>query len=235
MLWNRIKDKLLIIDRSLDETLNLITQILNRNIRNDINELYAACFTENDDLVQNWRGYGEQGEGFALGFSKEIFDGIQEQCPFPNATADKSTGWGKVHYDIYNNNELDEILIKQCCEILNNSQDFESPLLVYETLKSYSPFIKNPTFKDEREIRIVCYAGAIGRDSFSSSVVKFDSLDTSHCSIGWLGKGKCALKKIIIGPSNGKEKANIKDDLEKNGIVADIEIVKSACSYNMQK
>lgn len=231
-IWSRVKNKLLIIDGSLGEILNQITQILNINIRNDINEPYAVCFTENDDLVQNWCEYGDRGKGVALGFSRDIFEGIQNDYPFPNDTADMSVGWQKIYYDNGGNKDFDEQLTLRCLDILKANQDFLGPLSVYKTLKSYSAFIKNYTFKDEREIRIVCYVGAIGKNNLQSSVIKFNETSSPpHCSIFWVKENRCALKRVIIGANNKSTKQDVLKLLDRYGVIADIQIEKSACSY----
>ena len=45
------------------------------NLKTQLNYLFPsytpfiACFCEQDDLLSQWRGYGNQGEGLAIGFS----------------------------------------------------------------------------------------------------------------------------------------------------------------------
>ena len=106
----------------------------------------------NKDLAQNWNEYGDMSRGVAIGFSEELLSGIQHDMPHPSADFNNSIGWNQVYYD---SEELSRQFIPLFVDVLRNSP--LGWLTVRTTLKHYSAFIKNPTFKDEREVRIVYY------------------------------------------------------------------------------
>jgi hypothetical protein len=68
--------------------------LLNRNM---IRPIYLACFCEDDNLLSQWRAYGQSG-GYSLGFTvppNVVFAG-QGFKPEPNTYTSK---WAKVEYD----------------------------------------------------------------------------------------------------------------------------------------
>ena len=81
--------------------------LLNRNM---IRPIYLACFCEDDNLLSQWRTYGQSG-GYSLGFGvpPNIAFAGQGFKPEPNTYTSK---WARVEYD---RNEQ----VKKCIAILN--------------------------------------------------------------------------------------------------------------------
>ena len=67
--------------------------------------------------------------------------------------------YSSLQFDMvfYDENNLSEQFIPLFVEVLRNSPSALGWLTVRTTLKHYSAFIKNPTFRDEKEVRIVFY------------------------------------------------------------------------------
>ena len=158
---------------------------------------YGVCLSKNRDLSQNWNEYGDYGCGVCLNFSKELFIGIEKKIPFPNSSFDDSIGWKEVMYS--RNNLVKEFTILFTDE-LKNDLSVTGWLTVKNTLKLYSAFIKNPTFIDEREVRIVYYPNKMHTNGGKTELEKCIDSDFSHCSLPWLKlDGRCALKEVIVG------------------------------------
>lgn len=190
---------------------------------------YGVCLSVNKDLAQNWNEYGDMSRGVAIGFSEELLSGIQHDMPHPSADFNNSIGWNQVYYD---SEELSRQFIPLFVDVLRNSP--LGWLTVRTTLKHYSAFIKNPTFKDEREVRIVYYPS---KDHDQSLNLDFSGLEMEpipHCTLPWLRTNDvCALKEIIVGTNCSYTEEDIRNLLVENGINNNISIKKSEYSYRI--
>lgn len=92
-------------------------------------------------------------------------------------------------------------------------------MTVRTTLKHYSAFIKNPTFQDEREVRIVYYPHKTHDvDSVSEISIHLDD-QIPHCALPWAkSNGTWAIKEIIIGTNCKYTENEIKKMLIKHNI-----------------
>lgn len=186
----------------------------------------------NRDLAQNWNEYGEMSNGVALGFSKDLMIGINHTMPHPNANTNMSLGWNQVYYDRDDlSNAFSQIFIEEL-----HSNPIIGWLNVRKTLKCYSAFIKNPTFRDEREVRIVFYPNKNVEKATDSEISELISEPIPHCSLPWIkSNGVCGLKEIIIGTNCKYKKEDIKKMLYENEIKSEINIVKSEYPYRISK
>ena len=66
-------------DFAFRATENLLTK--KAHIVKDIKS-FLACFSEADDLLSQWRGYGNNGRGMAIGFNAELFRGFVNNSYF---------------------------------------------------------------------------------------------------------------------------------------------------------
>lgn len=198
------------------------------------NQLLCACLTENRDLAQNWNEYGDHGNGFALGFSQDLFCNIRNDVPFSTSLYEASIGYSKVYYE-------DDMLVKQLTEVIIQAFKLKCGcppyLTVLKTLISCSAIIKNPTYKDEREIRIIYYVDDLGKEGENASeITELEKSPIVHCSLPWVkSDGLCALREIIIGRNSGVTKEEVQKILNQNAINQSISIVESEYSYQQSK
>lgn len=238
IIWPRISEKLAdeIVDRSkARELLNILDNQLRLEssvIRNGDEIPYGVCLSINRDLSQNWNEYGERGEGICLGFSEKLFAGIEKKMPHPNKEFQSSIGWEQIIYD--RDNIADEF-VPVFAEILNNASNAMGWLTVRTTLKHYSAFIKNPTFKDEREVRIIYYPNESHTFDSITGLKSYVDADLPHCSLPWIkSNGECSLKEVIVGSNCIHNCEDIKSLLLKKGI-KDVNVTKSKYSYRASK
>ena len=238
IIWDKIKND---VEKGIKDLPNhkAIMDSLNKQIETDLimsiegdETPYGVCLSQNRDLAQNWNEYGDMSRGVALGFSEELLAGISYELPHPNADINRALGWNPVYYDENGlSNEFTKIFIKEI-----HSNPVLGWLNVRKTLKCYSAFIKNPTFKDEKEVRIVFYPNDIVQGKSDSEISGLDKNKIPHCSLPWLkSSGACALKEIIIGTNCEYTKEDIIKMLAKNGIKSEINIVKSEYPYRISK
>lgn len=124
----------------------------------DINKAipFVFCMSEEKDLLSQWRSYGGDGAGVAIGFNKEMFPKV-EGVPGRNISPDMNTGLCQAVYcghgdvdalvqEIFNSGYKDAVGVDKEKPWLH---DF--PLLVSRV----SPVLKNKSFREEREWRLV--------------------------------------------------------------------------------
>lgn len=117
---------------------------------------YAVCFSTNGDLLSQWRGYANNGNGVALGFNTSYFK------PF-TSTEKKFIEFRKVDYSEklltapimeYLESNFRDIFLKE--KIIPS--DYESVLSQLLTKAVYSSvFFKHPAFEEEGEFRLVYF------------------------------------------------------------------------------
>ena len=234
IIWPKIKNGLAnrIVDSSKTQD---VLNILDNQFRlesyvslNGDETPYGICLSLNRDLSQNWNEYGAYGKGICLGFSLELFNGIERQIPHPNAFFKPSIGWEQV---IYDRDNLADKFVPLFAEILNNDSTAMGWLTIRTTLKHYSAFIKNPTYVDEREVRIIYYPSKSHDFDSSTELESCVDADIPHCSLPWIKSNReCALKEIIVGNNCKYDCDNIRCLLLEKGI-KDVKITKSEYSY----
>ena len=153
--------------------------------------------------------------------------------PHPSTELTPSIGWHTVYYDTKG---IAQNFTPLFAEILKNDITALGWLQVRTTLKHYSSFIKNPTYKDEREIRIVYYPANKHNKNSESEISNIVNYPIPHCTLPWIkSNGICALKEIIIGTNCDFTDDEIIKFLARNGIKNDVSISKSKYPYRMSK
>ena len=124
---------------------------------------YVACFCEGGDLLSQWRGYGNAGEGFALGFSFSWLKSLEK------------SGWRlqKVIYDRDQQVNLILMFLRWVSsELAKCGLPEEDHRVFWRTaaaqLAPWVTMFKNPAFQEEQEWRIV-NIGPVNRLSFRRS------------------------------------------------------------------
>lgn len=137
-------------------------------VRKDIQPIYVVCFCEDDNLLSQWRAYGEAG-GYSIGFAPPAEDLLSNQGfkPEPNIYTSK---WVKVEYD--RNEQFRKLasLLNPIVAIFEDQATAEAIRSVRDSLSfTYQQFLsaitdilfeealafKNEAFKVEKEWRVV--------------------------------------------------------------------------------
>lgn len=236
-LWEGVKKKLRQTDLS-SEMLDQVFETIDAQYKIEIkvDPPYGICFCQKDDLLFQWKEYGDNTRGLSLGFDINWFmnnDGIKQQKPHPNSIQSNAIGCDNV---IYHSEDVEKKLAGICYEALKRQGASAWIRSIRPTFKHYSAFIKNPTFKPESEIRIVYYP--MEEENFSEKDVNISDLKTNikkHYEIPWINGNSQALKSICIGHNCDLKETDIRRLLEENGVKTDIEIKQSECSYRIRK
>ncbi len=203
---------------------------------------YAACFSEEADLLSQWRGYAEDGRGIAIGVDLQQL-GIKKQYPWNSSIKEDSLGCEKIIYD----EDVQERMINQFLRsyVLNESNKKANQMVMIAAGK-WTHFFKNPAFQEEKEWRIV-YRDALYKQIFDRSLAELEHLGpVKFRSSGDIITGfhdysfentlqkqtKRPITEIVLGPKCKLEVNYLEYFLYSNGFdVKKIMIKKSRASY----
>lgn len=189
-----------------------------------------SCFSEDGDILSQWRAYAADGAGFSVGFDAKKL-------------AKKFKHLGPVIY----NEELQRVLVReriisgssiwhQCSKELKSRITTKIAVILVMT----SCYLKNPAFSEEREVRSVIAVFYSGKyDTFDAKIAGQDDLELCFQVRNGLltpfadtnfSEHSDIVKSIITGPKNNNEDADIKAFFQKNLLVRP-DIRKSKASY----
>lgn len=210
------------------DLLNVVRDVLEEqvsNVRNRLTRLtyhtknYSCCFSENGDLLSQWRAYGDDGHGVAIGFNTELIASISNMlyCDFVKVIYDDKEIFNNLKRYMKESLECALTSIMDDNSSLYVSDDkldiqnvlFNLSAVTYPFTKVSYPF-KHPAFKEENEWRL--YRGQTGNfdddidadqflspsafckqdmDIFSFSELKFRAVRGNICSYYELNFNNC--------------------------------------------
>lgn len=106
---------------------------------------FISCFSEEPDLLSQWRSYAHDGEGVAIGFNTKYFN-IKQHLPYTMSVfGDRSIGIYNVIYE-----DADQVdLLQQVVNMNMPAHDLGIKI------KQFSFIFKNAAFREEKEWRII--------------------------------------------------------------------------------
>lgn len=192
-----LKDKIYLNEIDYEMFLSKFENIYNSTISNFFKP-HIACFSDNGDMLNQWRGYGNNGQGVSIGFNLDYFESIK------NIDSDKDFIIKRV---IYSDEEQEQLLQSTVFDILdmkdkffnNNSMNYLS--LIGELFKLGQIF-KDSSFEYEREIRLIH-----GNSEMAAEPDMLKYRPTEDSIISYLeipldlkNIDKKAISEVIIGP-----------------------------------
>lgn len=165
---------------------------------------FAACFSESEDQLSQWRGYAQNGKGLAIGFDKKILKEL-------NAINQFYIAFGKVIYDNIEN-YIDDIVEDNIAKLKYKGIGHVA-LELGQNYKLKFPFIKNSGFREEKEWRGVVSV-TIGRNGNgnipSSDKILFSKIKyrvsndrlIPYIEMNFEKVKQSIIKKILIGPKS---------------------------------
>jgi len=225
---------------------------------------YIICFSQKGDLLSQWRAYGDDGRGVAIGFDSKLLykaDSRKNDVYIEDVLYDKEKQIEDIHLAVYNSLEYMKELFEE--DPLKVSDDFNKYFIeefdafcevVCDELTILSCYIKNPAFKEEDEVRIF-YSPTISLDEPSLIQKEFSKTSNfnnyvlkpiNFCArkdqiIGHADLSfekliqKGIISEIIIGPSSRINADDVYYLLTKFGYNSnDISIKQSEASYRLK-
>ena len=102
-------------------------------------DTFIACFSEEADLLSQWRGYAQDGTGVFIGFSKKVLSTLEVE----HYTAFKKVTYGKSEQSEY---------IESIVSNLDNTPVFYGISNLYQNERLNIPFYKNPAFRERKRM-----------------------------------------------------------------------------------
>lgn len=108
--------------------------------------LYAMCFSEEKDLLSQWRGYANAGTGVAIGFSKDILSRVNEEM--------YGLTFNKICYDEEQQIKFAREQVQTIIDTMRYKNLFAALAEVYENEIEKLGCMKSPGFCEEKEWRL---------------------------------------------------------------------------------
>lgn len=201
---------------------------------------HLFCLSEVSDSLGQWRAYADDGKGVAICFTPTELN-IQLDKPNTSAYVDHTLGLVKIEY----NAKKQKAKVDELANLFKNIYDEKKDEL-WEAASSFlgislateSLVIKNPSFSEEKEWRIIhtptTNYDLTQKNSHSISDMKFrtkGSLLTSYFKIDLSSKFNSRLiPEIILGPKSTLDKNILEAFLETNNL-SKTKIKMSASTY----
>lgn len=135
--------------------------------------LFAMCFSQNGDLLSQWRGYGSDGYGLAIGFKKDLFEKINIQNEFLHF---KRVIYSKSEQRVRYQDEVAAYV-----DFVSSRRNIESSAKAIQIISNTrldSAIMKNPAFIEEEEWRLFILYHEIKHFSDLLGDYEFEKLST---------------------------------------------------------
>ncbi len=165
----------------------------------DQGHICIGSFCEAGDLLSQWRGYGNQGKGYAIGFDLlELIKTAKEQ---------HFVLWPCI-YDPKVQIEMVEYLIDCWCEafVKPGITEKEFAKIIDISVCQLAPIIKDQSFSEEQEWRLVSSIFTSKSPNFSFREGEFSLIPYYNFSI-INQEGFHSIKQVVVGPSPHMELA----------------------------
>lgn len=115
--------------------------------------VYICCFCEEDNLLSQWRGYGENGTGVSIAFNPEGF----QRYSGPDMPPEKLglTRLWKVFYETDTQEKIVEQALNMIPEMNRTDTKEVKAQKVADAIHFFIPTFKNKDFKEEKERRLI--------------------------------------------------------------------------------
>lgn len=213
-------------DAARKESLQRMEQALNWSPES-IN-VCVCSFSENRDSLSQWRAYGAGTPGFAIGFPAELLIA---------ATAKVNWYLARCVYDPQRQREIIQNLVEEVLEE-NLSGDYrftpeDNELEIIRArggnllpdLNIYAPILKDESFNEEREWRIISRPLMSSSKDFCfregrSLLIPYSKFPLSYNDLAF------RLKEVVIGPTRdqGRSKSSVTSFLRHEGLLKRMEV-----------
>lgn len=185
-----------------------------QNISSNINSrlAYIACFSEEPDLLSQWRGYADNGKGVVIAFTTHKL-AFSLRANFMSALPGSGyyNGLCRVHYVEHNDVDIRNWIN----QALDSLDVYNYPAIARE-LSGFALLFKNSAFKEEKEWRIAiapernklkdCWEL---RDRSLIQKLNFRPTEKGLSSYFATPLSNDSIAKVILGPTNKSEPSDI--------------------------
>jgi len=178
---------------------SLLVDIRKNLKRIDQSHICIASFCEQGDLLSQWRGYGNQGKGYAMGFDLSELRKIAKLQHFVlwPCVYNASLQLELVNY-------LIESWLKEFCDKKSSHEKMRK--IIDISTGQLAPILKDESFSEEKEWRLVSSVLTSKSPGFAFREGQYSLIPYYKFSIV-TPDGKDCLKSIVVGPSPHTELA----------------------------
>lgn len=145
----------------MDDAFSFMLQMLISKMKSNTDQmLFGVCFSEDGDLLGQWREYADKGSGIAIGFDTEWFERLCENDMFKFSKV--TYGYKKENEDIVKkyatsiyNEMLTAMVEGKSKDIIEGYSATYMMDLELKCIYQDSLFIKKPEYENEREWRLI--------------------------------------------------------------------------------
>lgn len=191
-----------LLDRELKKRIGRTKCPVNKNILVEIRRslqkinqwhICIASFCEEGDLLSQWRGYGNQGKGYAIGFNLDKLTRIAKNQAF--------VLWPCVYNPILQSELVDYLIESWCSDFFDSKVKHEDMMTIVHTgVCQLAPILKDESFSEEKEWRLVSPV-------LSDRSPLFAFREGAYSLIPYLNfkiidsQGKDCIERTTVGPS----------------------------------
>lgn len=220
-----------------------------------LNEMFGAggfCLSEEGDLLSQWRGYADNGQGVNIGFADDYLKLLQDV-----KNREFGVNLKKVIYDVGEQTKLLAPFIDEIAREIENGalrspegtilcptsdqekkeigESFRRMSMTVLTLFQHLYTLKNPAFREEKEWRLISYTLQKGNVYFDHELPSLEFVPRSDRVVPFrriqlTELGPHPIRRVVLGPRNLTPVKVISAALTKYRFT-DVEVSKSEASY----
>lgn len=201
----------------------------------NVQGFYISCFSENGDMLSQWRAYTNDGLGVSIGFDVNSLPSFDRQIMM-HSDPKECISTKKV---IYDENMLDKVIKDMIIQLKVDNLKEETILNSSLSLSQLSYMSKSDAFEEEKEIRVIYrpLTQQFNIEPFDDNIseIKFRMNNYSLSSyfemdIPYNKKCRNPILEIILGPKNKIHIKELEHLLRINGF-KDVKIIRSRIPY----
>jgi len=186
---------------------------------------YICSFSQEPDQLSQWRGYCQNTYGFSIGFN---YSKLKENADRNNFTLIKC-----IYDKEEQNNIIDKFIEKQIKPELDNFTESNSTELIVKIMMNIIevlPVLKNKSFEEEQEWRLICPVDGISRNLIKhrqgkTLLIPYYEFELTNES------EELPIDSIIIGPTPNQDESKISVSLLVKQQIRKINIALSEIPY----
>ena len=228
--------------------LDALLQVMNELQDFNVIKVWAFCLSEKGDLLSQWRGYADDGDGISLGFKASTLNEIVESLCEVTQEKESALFLEKINYSEKQMTEMlkTTINIDECAQCKTARILQEKLVEAISKIETIAPCYKSPSFKEEKEWRIIfesiinptCDYMKINESIDSAKIGNFSYRANnenliSHFELKFVDLKK-AVHKIILGPKCKISIDEMKCYLISKGLLKSIDdksiLIETSCS-----
>lgn len=193
-------------------------------------DVVGICFSSESDLLSQWRGYADNGQGFSIGFSVAALESIAQKI---NASRRVNLELAQIEYT----SELSGDFLRDFKVFVDKQEYSSGEKFVSLSIDNIGLqhwvrrvcLMKNIAFEEEKESRLFTLfpdsdSKILGYRQAGNKLSRYLELSLEE-NLGDI------ITSVVIGPRNASDRDHIRDFVAKSGFSNVYDVSKSRASY----